>query len=333
MFTRLRVMLDRTLLVAVILLGLGLGGAAWLAFGPESAAPPTSRAIETAPGGPHEAPAPVSEQELARLWAGLDPERPPAADKAPGSAPAKTASPDAMHFALRGVIFSTTRPSVAFIQHGKRVGLYRVGQIIDGWEIRHIGRGGVTFAKDGKERQVGIASSSYADRGGAPLRTDAAQAARRSASPPSQQEKTPSLLGRSSRSRRFGRAVRASLTTPPSVKSFRPPPDADASVSIPKQVAERARTDPKSLMTGVELSVLRGKNGVMQGVSLDNVAQGSIAARYGLAPGDRIMAVNGESISSPARAAQLYQRFRGNDSVTVTLERNGQRKNVVYYVR
>ena len=64
----------------------------------------------------------------------------------------------------------------------------------------------------------------------------------------------------------------------------------------------------------------------------DAVAGGSLAATYGLATGDRIVAVNNQPITSLEQAWGLYNQFRDTNAVNVTIIRNGQKKVVTYYV-
>jgi len=104
-------------------------------------------------------------------------------------------------------------------------------------------------------------------------------------------------------------------------------------VAVAPELVEKLRQDPKSVRFGVNFSPLVDKRGTMRGISVDGVASGSVGARYGLAPGDRILAVNGHPITSPSSAMQLYQRYRNSDSVSVTLLRDGTERNVVFYVR
>ena len=51
--------------------------------------------------------------------------------------------------------------------------------------------------------------------------------------------------------------------------------------------------------------------------------------------GDRILAVNGAPINSAGAAMNIYQQLSasGASSVTVTMERGGQRLNVVYNIK
>jgi C-terminal processing protease CtpA/Prc len=64
------------------------------------------------------------------------------------------------------------------------------------------------------------------------------------------------------------------------------------------------------------------------------VAASAPAAPY-LSPGDRILAVNGNPINSMTDALNVYQQLTasGSTSVNVTMERGGQRLNVVYTIK
>ena len=96
---------------------------------------------------------------------------------------------------------------------------------------------------------------------------------------------------------------------------------------------DMARENPGAAMQGLQIEPYTS-NGKMQGLTVANVEAGSIAAAY-LSPGDRILAVNGNPINSMSSAVSIYQQLRasGVSSVTVTMERGGQRQNVVYSIR
>jgi len=100
-------------------------------------------------------------------------------------------------------------------------------------------------------------------------------------------------------------------------------------VSISREVMESARQDPAAALEGVRYEFPTGGQG---GILLSAVPVKSLPARCGFAPGDRIVAVNGQPIDSPNRALELYARYRDSASVVVTLERQGKRRDIEYFV-
>lgn len=333
MFTRLRARLDRLAVLALVLLGCGLCAALYVVLKPVPPGPAPNETRSAAEGETSSGPASLTEAELAVVWAGRDPAR-PKPNAAPESA-ARPAQGDAFPFKVRGVIYSTSGTSVAFIESSSGLALYRIGQLLDGWQISSIARNAVTFTRDGKERTIPMAFATYSNRPAYAAAPRPAPTRPRTTRHRTRRPITP-VAPPGSPGRRLAPAV-ADRSVSASAPRVRPPPldpslgKPDATVAIPQKVVELARTNPEALVQGVNLSRLVGKKGLMQGIRINKVARGSLAARYGLAPGDRILAVNGQALDSPARALQLYQRYRNSKSVMVTLERNGQRKKIQLY--
>jgi type II secretion system protein C len=101
---------------------------------------------------------------------------------------------------------------------------------------------------------------------------------------------------------------------------------------VADRVRQAAAKDPVAALEGVKVTPIL-QDGQVQGFALNAVPRQSTAGRFGLAAGDRILAVNGQAIDSTARAYELCQRFATSDSVRITLEREGVRKEVVFYVQ
>ncbi|MBF0294706.1 MAG: PDZ domain-containing protein [Magnetococcales bacterium] len=60
------------------------------------------------------------------------------------------------------------------------------------------------------------------------------------------------------------------------------------------------------------------------GVTVTQVAPGGPGERAGMKPGDVIISVSGQSVSSPRAMARVLRSFRPKDLVEVTINRNGQ---------
>ena len=274
-------------------------------------------------------------EDFRGVWEGRDPDRVATETELSDLARAGTSSSDALGFTLRGTIYSTTGESLAFIECGGTLGVYGVGEIIEGWRLTAIRISSVTVTRDDQERTLAVQYRPFSGR------TPSALASRASTNDRvSEPESSTSVgsarpvAGKGSRHGVATQGVRTTQSSGPVATTPRPRPQgADATVAVAPELVERLRQDPTSVRFGVDFSPLVDKRGTMRGISVDGVASGSIAARYGLAPGDRILAVNGQPISSPASAVQLYQRYRNSNSVSVTLLRDGTERNVVFYAR
>ena len=328
MFAKKRARTDQLLTAVVVLLAAGLCASVYVAFRSDT---PTFRDVEPPAAAPEISPAPpapLTEADLTAVWGARDPEKP--SDEAPN-----TASPAELNgrptFVVRGIVYSTTGPSVAFIEVAKKLGLYREGQLAEGWRIEKIERGAVTVVSGDARFCMPISAASYAGRPWNPEPQPAVTRTVETDRPSPVVSKT----GPDGREQTLQRTIRragvpASRSRPP---LFPRPENADATVAVPQDLVEKARTDPRSLMDEVKFGFIKDADGRTNGVVLNRVPTGSLAARYGFAPGDRIVAVNGQALTSLAQASRLYDRHRNDSSATVTIERGGVRKNVVYYAR
>ena len=52
-------------------------------------------------------------------------------------------------------------------------------------------------------------------------------------------------------------------------------------------------------------------------------------ASLGLRPGDLIKDIDGQSLTDPTQAMQIFQALGTSDQVTVTVERNGQPETII----
>ena len=335
MLGRRRALLERLASLALILLVCGLGASVYLALKPLSRAPHRDKGPMTDTDTTAVGPSALSDEQLQDVWRGRDPlvsesERPPAQNPlqmAPGPA-------DALPFKLRGVLyFSSGEDSIAYIESGGKVHLYKIDSTVEGWLISGIDANAVTLTRDGVQRTLSIQGRAYASRPidqmtpRTPARTSPGKHSSisgKGAAPPA--GKKGPLYSRA-KGAASGRSSRPERRLPPPLQG------ADARQAVPRAVAEKVRTNPTGLDFGVDYSQGLDKDGKIRGFAVDKVKPGSLAAQYGLAPGDRILAVNGQPIDSLARAMQLYRRFRNSDSVRVRIKRGGQIKEVLYYAR
>lgn len=75
------------------------------------------------------------------------------------------------------------------------------------------------------------------------------------------------------------------------------------------------------------------KDGQAAGFRLSGVRSGSIFSSLGIRNGDVIQAVNGQTIDSPQRAMELYQRLRQTGTIEMVVERGGRPTTIRYNVQ
>lgn len=305
---------DRLVTFTLATLAATVGAGAWFAFQPLSRPP-----APPAPAPAASVPAPA-------------PDLSPSADIA--VAPPKVAAPPAaesLPFKLHGVIYSTSGASVIFLQAGSDSRIGRVGDAFDGWKLTRIDKDRATFTREDRDLTLVMENVRY--EGGPMLATVAAATVQ---SPGSARP-----AGTPGNSREKMLTVSRTTAAAPRPKA---PAGVDATVAVARQDAERMRQVAEKALKEDPASVLQGaiqgikvepclKQGQMEGLLLRSVPVGSLAAQYSLAPGDRILAVNGQPLDSFSRAMELYRTMGNTDSVTVTLEREGKRREVMFYIQ
>lgn len=327
MLGRRRSLLERVASFALVALMCVLVAAIYLALKPLHTEPTQGNGAEA--NSPASAPSALSEQQLQVIWQGRDPQQP---DFEPLNArdllKPQLASADTLPFKLRGIIYATDGISVAFIETGGKVSLYGTDAMVAGWRVSAIEISAVTVIKDGEERTLTIYRN-YASR---PMAI-ASSALTRGAPARKERGKARSFAGKN-QGKSGGVEVRSSQSSSTSRRGPLPPlQGAHGRVAVPQALVDTIRTDPTNLEFGAHYSTSLDRQGKMRGYAIDQVKPGSLAARYGLAPGDRILAVNGQAISSPQRVAQLYRRYRNSSSVRVKIERGGQVREFIYYAQ
>ena len=323
-----RILLHRVLQGSVGLLLAGLlVGALLLAAAPPTAQVLSERPGLSAPAVQAEAVPELSAQALKVVWEGIDPDRPSRLPRPAIKKPVAQPKPkaDTPNVKLCGVIFSSAGDSVAFVEHQALVAPVRVGHSFDGWRLSVIGPVSAVFSK-GRRKHVLTMETEYGDYSvpaardtGRPDRGRSAAVAR------------PGAMRGSNRPglRQIGSERRPALApVPPPLNG------ADARVAVSRRVIDRYRDDPSKAIAEQNLRIEPHlQNGRMAGVTLRRVPPGSLPASYGLMSGDKIVAVNGKPLNSAAAIMQLYSKHRNSESVRVTIERGGQRKEVLFYAR
>ena len=329
MFRSRRALLESALGAGLVALALALAGGLYHML--KTPARPATGGPETRPARHASAAAarkPITPSRLSVVWRGRDPAREPVvASKTISAATRAQRRPPAprIRFKVRGIIYEPGGDSVAFIESGKSISLQRRGDVIEGWRVLAVDMSAVTFTRNGRAIRLKLQELPFARR------TAASQ-------PEGPAEDRTLPAGVASGADRFGRKrVVAVMPASRSRGPARVIPDsgsADATVAIPRDLVASVRKDPIAAVRrdGVKFSI-NVRDGKMAGVTIGQVPRGSLAARYGFTRGDKILAVNGQPLDSPSRLFDLYNRHRNSNSVTVTLERSGRRKDVMFYAR
>ncbi|HEY4312322.1 MAG TPA: PDZ domain-containing protein [Pirellulales bacterium] len=104
---------------------------------------------------------------------------------------------------------------------------------------------------------------------------------------------------------------------------------------MPRASQSRPAAAPRQPDSGSEAASQRASLGVAMsdntrgGVLILRVLPGSAAAAIGLQTGDRIMAIDGKSVSNYRDVARLVASYRPNTRVELKIDRGGWSKNVV----
>lgn len=113
-------------------------------------------------------------------------------------------------------------------------------------------------------------------------------------------------------------------------KVFVPPPP--ASVTVQRQEILSAAKDLPGLLSDVEIRPKR-RGSTLLGYSVARATPGGLAHRLGFRQGDVITHVNGERLTGKTDAWQLFEKLKGEASLSVSLERDGSPVNVDFQLQ
>ena len=316
---------DRLSSAALVCMAAGLCGAAWFALKPPAPAEP-SRAPAAPPSVSAPGPVAPAADNLSILWLGANDVS--AASGRPSSPVAglPALAGDAPPFTIRGTIASSSGSfSFAFIQSASGASMIRQGEVADGWKLMSVTGNTATFARDDRAVTLSLAKREYdASGGSAPGSAGSGPSPASRFSPPIPVAAGPVQLPPSPQPAGSPSAAAASTSVGSATAK-------GTEVVVPQSLVNMVRTDPIAATHGLQIQMPTGQS---QGITVVNVAASAPAAPY-LSSGDRILAVNGNPINSMTDAMNVYQQLtaNGNTSVTVTMERGGQRLNVVYTIK
>lgn len=316
--------------------------------------PAPSAVSRTAPARP--APALLTAADLRNLWENYDPapapvpsrEAPPRAEPRKDADKPEPRRPD-ISMVLRGVIFHHANPSasVAFIESGGELDFFRRDETVGEWRVVEITRGSVALEREGERRRIGIRQLARSERAReaehAPASEPRASAREgtpfgrrpRGIPPPSRFPKPEGEVLRDE-DIAYGSVVVEAPGPARAETASRPETAANGAVGeeVPEEVVERLRRNPFQAVRedGVQLAPhFAGQR--MEGVALLDVPAGSLASRFGFQSGDRIVEVNGQPLDSVGQAVSLYNQNRNARSVTVVVDRGGQRRELTFRTR
>jgi general secretion pathway protein C len=101
---------------------------------------------------------------------------------------------------------------------------------------------------------------------------------------------------------------------------------------IRRELLDRLLANSDELCRSARI-VPRFVDGRARGFRLYAIRPGSIFHHLGLENGDTLIALNGFDLSSPDRALEAYVHLRSASSLTLELERRGQRVTLEYLVQ
>ena len=104
------------------------------------------------------------------------------------------------------------------------------------------------------------------------------------------------------------------------------------SYDVDRRMLEEQLSDLSQL--GREARVVPNyRDGQYQGFKLIGVRPGSMYRALGIRSGDIIQRVNGEDISSPNKAIQLFEKLRTQNQIEIDIERRGQQRTLSYSIK
>jgi general secretion pathway protein C len=222
-----------------------------------------------------------------------------------------------LQLALLGTIAGDSESARAIIldQKNKSQDMYRVGDSLQDAEIRQILRGKVILRHGEKDEILTMVENN-----------DKVQ---------------PKTAAVERQNRRSGRAARGRSRRGPEEEALREPPEEVGEVAgeiveevipITREELNGSINDLNQLMTQVRIRPYF-RQGKPQGLIVSQIQTDSIFEKLGLMNGDIIASVNGEQMSSPEEAFQLYNSLNSGAQVSIEITRRGQKKTLTYDIR
>jgi len=222
-----------------------------------------------------------------------------------------------LQLALLGTIAGDSESARAIIldQKNKNQDIYRVGDSVQNAEIRQILRGKVILRHGENDEILTMVENSDKVQ---PKTAAVERQNRRS--------------GRTARGRTRRGAEEEALRTPPEDVSEVAEEIAEEVIPITREELQGTINDLNQLMTQVRIRPYF-RQGKPQGLIVSQIQTDSIFEKLGLMNGDIIASVNGEQMSSPEEAFQLYNSLNSGSQVSIEITRRGQKKTLTYDIR
>jgi len=220
-----------------------------------------------------------------------------------------------LSLSLLGTIAGDTESARAIIldQRKRSQDLYRVGDSVQGAEIRQILRGKVVLRHGGKDEVLSMVEGD--------VKTPAT---------------TKTNKKKSGYSRNRGRRTRSARPEPGGAAAEQPQEVSteieEVTIPIEQDVLNSSMNNLNELMTQVRVRPYF-RQGKPEGLIVSQIQADSIFNTLGLMNGDIIASVNGRPMSSPEEAFQLYNSLKSGSQVSIEITRRGQKKMLTYVMQ
>lgn len=104
------------------------------------------------------------------------------------------------------------------------------------------------------------------------------------------------------------------------------------SYQIDREMLNEQLDDLSSLSKGARV-IPHYRDGRPQGFKIVGVRPGSLYSHIGVRSGDVLKGVNGEEITSPNKALELYEQLKNSENVNVEIERRGRKVALEYNIK
>ena len=227
-----------------------------------------------------------------------------------------------LQLSLLGTIAGDSQNARAIIldQRKRSQDIYRIGDSVQGAEIRQIFRGKIVLRHNDKDEILSMVEAGEAS--GAPS-----------------SDIPPATSRAGSRSRRVSRAVARARSVPPEPGLDTIDAQEDTAGEIEEEIIPIRQDELQSSINNLNelLTQVRVRpyfrQGKPEGLIVSQIQGDSIFAKLGLMNGDIIASVNGEQMSSPEEAFQLYNSLKSGTPVNIEITRRGQKKILTYEIQ
>ena len=226
--------------------------------------------------------------------------------------PIETLEETTLQLSLLGTIAGDDESARAIIldQRKRNQDIYRVGDSVQGAEIRKILRGKVILRHEDRDEILTMVEGDDKPRPSA-------------------------RAGRGDR--RASRATDRTRAMPEPGASIEEREDDSAEIEeevipIAQDVLQSSMNNLNELLTQVRIRPYF-RQGKPEGLIVSQIQANSIFAKLGLMNGDIIASVNGKQMSTPEEAFQLYNSLNSGAQVSIEITRRGQKKMLTYEIK